>query len=317
MGSRPSHFTLTSTGAYRLYSVEELIRMPEPTWQIQDIMPTGGLIGLYAPPGVGKTFLALDMALCIATGRAWQGHAVEPGVVVYISAEGGTGIGKRVAAWLEDRQVKASTVRNLAMMLEAIPISPETDGMDTLIQRINEIQCRPSLIVIDTLARCFDGDENTQEDMGRFIKGVDLLRETFESTVLIVHHTRLDGERERGNTAFRGAADTMLKLAYGEDGEIEFSCTKQKDAEEFVPMVMALKVVPSCQSCVLVVPSHIQDRDAKMELALTVLEKVNLPMKWADWLSSTGMPKSTFHRAVLELAKNNRIIKENNEWRPA
>ena len=37
---------------------------------------------------VGKTFLLLDLALHIASGRPWNGRAVDKGRVLYIAAEG-------------------------------------------------------------------------------------------------------------------------------------------------------------------------------------------------------------------------------------
>ncbi len=46
------------------------------------------------------------------------------------------------------------------------------------------------LIVIDTLARCFGGnDENDARGMGAFIEGCDVIRLKTAATVLVVHHS--------------------------------------------------------------------------------------------------------------------------------
>lgn len=310
MSSRPSTFTLTKPGAQRLYSTEELIRMPPPTWQIDNIIPTGGLVGLYAAPGFGKTFVAIDMSLCIASGSPWMGFPVVQGYVLYISAEGGTGIGKRVQAWLHDRKVSPSDAP-VAWLTEPVPVFPGSGGIDRLVERIeNEVCTRPTLIVIDTLARCFDGDENQQEDMGRFVAGVDLLRTTFNATVLIVHHTRLDGERERGNTAFRGAADTMLNLDRSK-GLLTLHCNKQKDAEEFGSIGMGLKVVPEFESCVISQPPQNTNKKSKADLILRVLQT---PQTFDEALLSSRLSKTTFFRVLMELEKSGQIIKENDKW---
>src|SRR2546422_8198989 len=39
---------------------------------------------LFRSSGGGKTFVSLDWALCIATGKPWRGRAVKRGPVVYV-----------------------------------------------------------------------------------------------------------------------------------------------------------------------------------------------------------------------------------------
>ena len=92
MSSRPSSFPLTSPGALRLYSTTELLKMPAPEWLIKPLMPLGGFIALYGPSAVGKSFIAIDLSMHIATGRDWQGHHTQNGFVLYVAAEGGRGV---------------------------------------------------------------------------------------------------------------------------------------------------------------------------------------------------------------------------------
>lgn len=251
MGIRPSSYVLTQPGPMRLYGTAEIVRMPPPTWLIDQIMPSEGLIGLYGPPGHGKSFLALDFALCVSTGRPWNGLAVARGSVLYVCAEGGTGIGKRVQSWLTHNNV-APKDADVAWLTEALPMIAESDQMELLMNRINdEVQSHPSLVVLDTLARCFEGDENAQSDMGHFIQGVDYLRKELGSAVIVVHHTRLEGDRERGSSAFRGAADTMISVMKKKE-TIYVGNNKQKDSEEFETLKFGLLPVEQTASCVIV-----------------------------------------------------------------
>lgn len=311
MSSQPRSFVLTQPGPIRLYSTEELLQMPPPTWLIKPILPSGGLVGLYGQPGSKKSFVALDIALSVASGRPWlDTYEVQKGYVVYIGAEGGTGIGKRVKAWLTHRQVGSSQLQ-IAWLIESIPVHVDSEQMELLLKRINdEIEERPSLIIIDTLARCFDGDENTQLDMGRFIGGIDTIRHTFGTTVLVVHHTRLDGDRERGNTAFRGAADTMIAQT-SEDGnpEIVLECRKQKDAEHFTDLRLQLVTVPSCDSCVILSEEHEVVRHIK-----NVLKQAGKPLKSKELLhalSRFNISRATLFRRLSETVKSGEILKEN------
>ncbi len=208
--------------------------MPPPEWLIDGVLPAGGLCCIYGQPGIGKSFISMDIALSVASGGHWLGHPLQAGYVLYIAAEGGPGIAKRANSWLVARGVTPLQVR-IAWMTEPMSIYQGSDNVDRLIGRLdNELQEVPRLIVVDTLARCFDGDENKQQDMGRFVAGIDQLRHEYGATVLIVHHTRLDGDRERGNTAFRGGVDTMIAVKReGQNGIITLECNKQKDAEDF------------------------------------------------------------------------------------
>jgi hypothetical protein len=313
MGARD--FQLTTPGPLRIYSTTELLNLPAPTWMIDRIIPSGGLVAIYGAPGCGKSFVALDIAFSIATAQAWQGHEVQPGHVLYLAAEGGAGMSKRARAWLQHNGVRASQT-NIAWLIESIPVHVDSDQMTVLLERIQtEIEDTPNLVIIDTLARCFDGEESETGDMGRFIGGVDHLRSTLGCTVMVIHHTRLAGDRERGNTAFRGAADAMLSVE--KDGpDITISCTKQKDAEEFEAINLELTPVEGTDSCVVSSSGAAIKRDEEYAVVLDALDRLQ-PCKWDDWTAATGLSPSRFFKYFPGLKKNGVVIKENGLWRIA
>ena len=75
-----------------------------------------------------------------------------------------------------------------------------------------DLAYRPELIVIDTLNRNMGGKESDEMDMGAFIREADYLRVRYRATVVIVHHTGWNVERERGHSSLKGAADTMIAV---------------------------------------------------------------------------------------------------------
>ena len=93
---RPS---LAATSRFRLLTPDELDDLPDPQWLIENVLPEGGLAMLYSEPGVGKSFLALDWANAIASGGDWFGRKVASIDVVYVYAEGATGLKWRESAW--------------------------------------------------------------------------------------------------------------------------------------------------------------------------------------------------------------------------
>lgn len=75
-----------------------LKRTSETKWLIEGVMPSGSINWMVAAPSSFKTFLALDMAACIASGRDWHGRETGRAVVLYVAGEGDDDIHVRRAA---------------------------------------------------------------------------------------------------------------------------------------------------------------------------------------------------------------------------
>lgn len=212
-------FALTTAGALRLYDTEELMKLPPPHWMVDDLLTENSFAVLYGPSGWGKSFITMDIALSVATGLRWTNQRrTEPGFVLYVSAEGRAGLGQRVTAWMRDKQLDPPDA-DIVWLPEAVSISSESEHIDILFQRFEELERQPDLVIIDTLARCFEGDENKTEDMSRFVRGCDKIRHEYGCSVLAVHHTNIQEGRERGNGALRAAADAMVRVIPGRLGE--------------------------------------------------------------------------------------------------
>ena len=56
---------------FHLLTDVEVEHLPAPEWLIENIIPVGTLGLLYGPPGVGKSFVGLDWACSVASGREW------------------------------------------------------------------------------------------------------------------------------------------------------------------------------------------------------------------------------------------------------
>jgi len=219
----------------RLLDIDEIEALTPPDWLIDGILTKNGLSIIWGRSGAMKSFVALDIALCLATGLAWHGKAVEGGLVIYVAAEGAHGLGRRAVGWRRTRGVNLIKPR---FKLIPHPVAISGDDLAPLVETILKLDQRPVLIVLDTLARTFgNGDENKQADMNAYVNAADKLRETTGANVMIIHHSGVHEERrERGSNVLRGAADTVIKIARRDDRlEIinEAPEGKQKDAEEF------------------------------------------------------------------------------------
>ena len=248
----------------QLYTFHELVNRSPAPWQIKGVLRTQSVSLLYGRRGCYKSFLALDLAASLATGLPWQEHEIpKKGLVIYVAGEGGGGMVQRARAWAEQHEVSPSQV-NVHFVTEPVVVTASSDDMEILIHRVRlaigwhigmdeetgddyetpHAYEWPALIVIDTLARCFTGDENKQEDMGQFIQGVDRLRQEFNASVLIVHHTGRDESHERGSTVLGGACDTIYKLeADSHKHRLALFNEKMKDSREPDPVWLSYQEV--------------------------------------------------------------------------
>lgn len=128
------------------------------------------------------------------------------------------------------------------------------------------------MIILDTLARCFGGnDENDARDMGAFIRGCDELKRRTGATVLVVHHSGKDETKgARGSSAFRASLDAEYRIRReGADSEaLVISCTKMKDAEELKEAAYDLRVV-----------ELFTDTDGELITSLVVVDKPRPPVE--------------------------------------
>jgi KaiC/GvpD/RAD55 family RecA-like ATPase len=221
-------------------TLDEIFVLPPPVWHIDQHFAVGSLVTIFGPSGVGKSFVALDYALCIATGRPYLGRFESlRGPVLYIAGEGVSGLRNRVKAWLAHHELDTPP-SNFVFIPATFNLLDEAETDEVIQIARDDLGQKPSLIVIDTLARNFGGgNENATQDMNQFITNLDRLKAEFGCTVLVVHHTGKDAaKKERGNTALRGASDTMILLdetdnSDGIAGGAAVFCEKQKDASEF------------------------------------------------------------------------------------
>lgn len=213
----------------------EMLAAPQPTkWLIRGYLEADTLVGLFGSSGCMKSFLALDMVLCIASGIPWHGISVpDPGPVFYIAGEGFRGLAARIMAWAVAHQVDARRVPLFVSKTPALFLNPESEGaVSDAIAELAERHGKPKLVVIDTLVRCFGGDENSTEDMSAFVAALDRLRERFACAVQVIHHSGLqDEKRARGASAFRAALDMEFRLDVREEMRV-LTCTKSKDHPE-------------------------------------------------------------------------------------
>ena len=233
-----------SSSSFRLIRADEL-ELTEPEYLVGGVLERDSLGAVFGESGSAKTFFCLDMLCSISTGCTFHGRQVEEAPTVYLCGEGRRAIKRRLTAWEKGRGVSLEGAPLYVSSRAAV--LPDEKMQSELMARVDEVVQTtgqtPGIIAFDTLARSLNGDENSNTDMGLFIRACDMLRTRYPGvTVLLVHHSgHAEGNRMRGASALKGALDMEMRVA--KDGShVTVSCTKPKDSEPFDDMHFVLKV---------------------------------------------------------------------------
>jgi hypothetical protein len=219
-------------------------------WLIQDILPKKAFCALFAPPASWKSFLALDMAEAIATGRDWMGCRIpQKGAVLIIAGEGHGGLGARVKAC--KIQNNSPDGANLYVIRSQINLRSSPEEFEALINSINDLIAQIDeplqLVILDTLMRMSGGNfnENSSEDMGAVITQIGRIQSIFSCAIMVIHHSGKDVTRGlRGHSSLLGAVDTELEINRLDSvinsadpsvkGSGTITTTKQKDGSDSI-----------------------------------------------------------------------------------
>lgn len=277
-------------GLLRGHQITELTES-EPL--IDDLLDMNSTASIYAPSGAGKSLLALDWALHVASGLEWWGRHTNHGPVLYVVAEGAHGTRFRYEAWCEYHEIEQ--VDDIIWMTVPANVLRDEDR-NVLLSIVQEES--PVLTVLDTLARHMPGgDENSFETMSVVVETLDQIKRLTEGCAVVVHHT---GKNEdaggRGHSSLKGSLDTELSVGtVRTNGQMVCSvyAEKMKDKEDHRTLYRAkmLPVGRSLVPCVDLGPKLTHSE----EVALAALNGVATP--WAAWLDKSGLTKPTFNRA--------------------
>lgn len=225
-------------------SLGSMISTPQRVeYLVKGWIPKVGVGMLYGAPGCGKSFVALDLGATISSGLGnWHGNKCRKGNTYYCCGEGHAGFPPRGRAWSLDHGGVA--LGNFYITNDSVYLT-EPAGLRKIEDDIDSLGWTPDIIIIDTLNRHCNKDENSATEMEIWNDAVKRLSMKYQCFVLVVHHTGVNPEaqnRARGSSALRGANDC------------EFSCDKlgtrltitqrkQKDMELGGPLYLEMKTV--------------------------------------------------------------------------
>lgn len=182
-------------------------RPPEHRWLIEGLWADQAVGIVGGEPKCCKSFLALDIAVAVASGAPCLRRFSVPrsGPVLLYAAEDALhvvrqrldGICCAAQVQLADLDLHVITAPTLRIDL--------TDDQSRLADTV--AQLRPKLVVLDPFVRLHRIDENASAEVAPLLAYLRDLQRRFELAVLVVHHARKGAGRMRQGQALRGSSE--------------------------------------------------------------------------------------------------------------
>ncbi len=206
---------------------------PSREWLVEDLIPHKNVTLLYGDGGTGKSLLALQLAVAVASGTDWLQKTPRTGACLFISAEDDKDeIHRRLAAIAAGANIDLSTLSTLHVVTlvgdsAVLAASNKTRSYiqpTTLFAAVEAaiVEHKPVLVVLDTLADTFGGDENVRGHVRQFVGFLRGWATKHGCTVLMLAHPSQTGLSSKagtsGSTAWSNSARSRLYLERVLDG---------------------------------------------------------------------------------------------------
>lgn len=250
-----------------------------PPWLVASLWARAGVGILGGPPKSLKSWLALEMALAVASRAPCLGlFAVDDsgGVLVYMAEEAAPVVKARLASICRHRGLD---LRTLAVDLITAPVLRLDRACDQ--ERLRDAVARhaPRLLVLDPFVRLHRIDENDAGQVSALLGYLRELQRAHDVAVLVVHHARKNGPAGQPGQSLRGSGDFFawadsLLYVRRQQGQIVLS-VEHRGAPAPEPLTLALVGDSDPHLEVVTAPAH-QDEHAIADRDPVSLEKAIL-----------------------------------------
>ena len=312
-----------------------------PEYVIDGIVQRGRLYALTSPTGHGKTAVALYGGCMVGAGRNIGGIEVAQGSVIFLAGENPDDLRCRLYAACQTYRIDPDKLP-LYVLPGNFPVTSE--AAETLKRQIDELGCSPVLIIADTAAAFFPGDDdNSNVQMGAYARDLRVLTTcTGKPAVLVPAHPVKNPDKDnllpRGGGAFLNELDGNLTLwseAMGETASLHWQ-GKIRGAD-FSPVNFRLQQVRiegltdrrgrPIMSIIAVLQTDAEAED----VARRAVSEENTVLEWlrrhpgiaikdialnAGWVGATGVPnKAKVHRLLRTLQKEKLVAIHRGKWK--
>lgn len=205
---------------------------------IEGILRVGHKMLLAAPSKAGKSFLLINLAICIAEGHPWLGINVKQGKVLYVNLElDKASCEHRFVELYKAMGIKPTHLNDVIIWNlrgRAVPMNKLTPSA---IRRFKNENL--AAIIIDPIYKVITGDENNATEMSVFCSYFDRLALDCNCSVIYCHHHSKGAanrysnavDRSSGSGVFARDPDAILDLTQLNPGNAREKYLKQMDSD--------------------------------------------------------------------------------------
>lgn len=237
---------------HKLMSAKELMEkeFPKIPWLIDGIIYSEGFCFLYGAEGIGKSFIALDMAKAVASGKKWLNifNVPQPVNVLYLDKENPHSLMQRRGKGL------GGLPDNLYFLKfpEQFQLHNGKGGASDFAVNLATIMKEKEigLVVVDSFVDLMVGNESSAEDTQRFFDSLRFLYP--EVSFLVLHHEnkpapgtfRNSNQRLRGSSNINAQTFTMFRLEAMPRSKTELTLeqTKARDEQKLDKFLIRMNV---------------------------------------------------------------------------
>lgn len=191
-----------------------------PRMLVKSLVPFDGIAFIGGQKGAGKTFIAVDLAVSLASGAPFLGHAIAERVgVAFLAAEGASTLANRIRV---SRQQKADCDRLPIAWIPAVGDLSARRDEEAVIEKLAAVNAlflaehgvRLGAVIIDTLGAAFSmQDENSSAEANRILAALRRIGASVGAVAVPVHHFgKAEDTGLRGASAWSGGADAIISV---------------------------------------------------------------------------------------------------------
>ena len=180
---------------------------PQTQWLVEELWTEQAVGILGGEPKCCKSFLALDVAVSVASGAAClrQFPVRRSGPVLLFPAEDSLAVVRqRLEGIASAAQVPFASLPVQVITAPALRLDTATDRLR--LSCTVQVQ-HPVLLILDPLIRLHRVDENDATQIAALLSYLRELQRKFQLAVMVVHHARKDSQSSRPGQALRGSSE--------------------------------------------------------------------------------------------------------------
>lgn len=183
------------------------------TFLVDDLLIPEGSLLIFGQPGAMKSWLAMQLAYCIASGQPFVGLDTVQLRVALVNFE----ISEHAYHWRSIDMGSHFELPEQSLFINTLNMLflDEENNLNYFAELLDPIA--PRVIILDCMSCFFGGDENSGEQVGRLYYNLKRVAQVYQAALVLVHHDNKNIfatglAAVRGSTRIIGYVDSVIKI---------------------------------------------------------------------------------------------------------